>query len=236
MTPRETLTYFGELKGYPHSKIYQRVEEIVEMIDMSEWIDKKIGTFSKGMRQKIGVISAIVHDPDIIVLDEPHVGLDPSHLLYEVSEVADRVAMISNGEIIACDTLEKLESMAKKSEIQMELLEIPENGADDMVKRLDHIIGSHTGLENKPDYIRFNPDTEIFEILFNGDPKKQLEIFKALFSAGFSAGIDVIEFSVPKAGLLEDLYLKFMSESKENVAEALHKREVDPLQKGEITV
>ena len=255
MTPRETLSYFGELKGYPHSKIKQRVEDIVEMVGMSEWIDKKIGTFSKGMRQKIGVISAIVHDPDIIVLDEPHTGLDPtarkmvrefilklkdmgktvffsSHLLYEVSEVADRVAMISHGEIIACDTLEKLESMAKKSEIQLELLEIPENGADDMVKRLDQIIGPHTGLENKLDYIRFNPDSEIFEILFNGEPKKQVEIFKALFSAG----IDVVEFSVPKAGLLEDLYLKFMSESKENGAEFLQKREFEPKQKGEITV
>ena len=255
MTPRETLSYFGELKGYPHSKIDQRVEEIVAMVDMTEWIDKKIGTFSKGMRQKIGVVSAIVHDPDIIVLDEPHTGLDPtarkmvrefilklkemgktvsfsSHLLYEVSEVADRVAMISHGEIIACDTLEKLEAMAKKSEIQLELLEIPENGADEIVKRLDQIIGPHTGLENKPDYIRFNPDTEIFEILFNGDPKNQLEIFKALFSAG----IDVIEFSVPKAGLLEDLYLKFMSESTENGAETLQKREIEPKQKGEITV
>jgi len=140
--------------------------------------------------------------------------------------------MISHGEIIACDTLEKLESMAKKSEIQMELLEIPENGADEMVKRLDQIINSHTGLENKPDYIRFNPDTEIFEILFNGDPKKQVEIFKALFSAG----IDVVEFSVPKAGLLEDLYLKFMNETKENVAESLQNKERESKIKGEITV
>ena len=87
-------------------------------------------------------------------------------------------------------------------------------------------------MENKLDYIRFNPDSEIFEILFNGDPKKQVEIFKALFSAG----IDVVEFSVPKAGLLEDLYLKFMSESKENGAKFLQKREFEPKQKGEITV
>jgi len=131
-----------------------------------------------------------------------------SEVLVYIGETYDIVSFLiyingdlggsSNGEIIACDTLEKLESMAKKSEIQLELLEIPENGAVDMVKRIDQIIGPHTRLENKPDYIRFNPDTEIFEILFNGDPKKQLEIFKALFSAG----IDVIEFSVPKAVLL----------------------------------
>jgi len=100
--------------------------------------------------------------------------------------------------------------MAKKSEIQLELLEIPETGIENMIKKLDQTIGQYTGLENKNDYIQFNPDTEIFEILFNGDPKNQLAIFKALFSAG----IDVIEFSVPKAGLLEDLYLDFMDESK----------------------
>ena len=233
MTPREMLSYFGELKGYPSNKIKQRVEDVVEMVKMTDWIDVKIGKFSKGMRQKIGVISAIVHDPDIIVLDEPHTGLDPtarkmvrililklkemgktiflsSHLLFEVSEVADRVAMINYGEIVACDTLDRLESMAKKSEIQLELLEIPEIGIDDTIKRLDQIISQHTGLENKKDYIKFNPDTEIFEILFNGDSKNQLAILKALLSNG----IDVIEFSVPKAGLLEDLYLDFMDESK----------------------
>jgi len=254
MTPREILSYFGELKGYPSSNIKQRVEEVVEMVDMSDWIDVKIGKFSKGMRQKIGVISALVHDPDIIILDEPHTGLDPtarkmvrelilrlkdmgktiflsSHLLYEVSEVADRVAMINFGEIIACDTLEKLESMAKKSEIQMELLEIPENRIDDTIKNLSKIISPHTGLENKKDFIKFNPDTEIFEILFNGDPKNQLAIFKALFSEG----IDVIEFSVPKAGLLEDLYLDFMTETKNGVNSKINRKD-NKKNKGDIKV
>ncbi|QEE14432.2 ABC transporter ATP-binding protein [Promethearchaeum syntrophicum] len=255
MTPREILSYFGELKGYPRSKIKQRVEDVVAMVHMMDWIDVKIGKFSKGMRQKIGVISALVHDPDIIVLDEPHTGLDPtarkmvrelilklsdmgktiflsSHLLYEVSEVADRVAMINFGEIIACDTLEKLEEMAKKSEIQMELLEIPEAGIEDTIKNLDQIIGQHTGLDNKKDYIRFNPDTEIFEILFNGDPKNQLDIFKALFAAG----IDVIEFSVPKAGLLEDLYLDFMDESENGESSKARTKEHYQKNAGDIKV
>ncbi|MHA1719176.1 MAG: ABC transporter ATP-binding protein [Promethearchaeota archaeon] len=251
MTPREILSYFGELKGYPRHKINQRVEEIVSMVEMSDWIDKKLGKFSKGMRQKIGIISAIVHDPDIIVLDEPHTGLDPtarmmvrnlilklkdmgktiflsSHLLYEVSEVADRVAMISHGEIVACDTLQRLEAMAKKSEIQLELLEIPKEGIEETIKRLNQIIGKHTGLENKENYIKFNPDLEVFEILFNGDSKNQLAILKSLLSSG----IDVIEFSVPKAGLLEDLYLNFMRESNGN--NLIYDQKEKKIKKGEI--
>ena len=134
VTPRQILRYFGELKGYPRKKIGARVEEIVEMIGMTKWIDTKIKNFSKGMRQKIGIISAIVHDPDIIVLDEPSTGLDPtarllvrefilklkslgktiflsSHLLYEISEIADRIAIISHGKLVAIDTLENLEKM-----------------------------------------------------------------------------------------------------------------------------
>src|SRR6056297_1889632 len=116
MTPRRLLSYFAELKGFPKRKLRQRVEEVVEMVGLSDWIDKNMGTFSKGMRQKIGIVSAIVHDPEVVVLDEPHTGLDPSarrdvrdfilelkergktvflssHILYEVSEVADRVAI-----------------------------------------------------------------------------------------------------------------------------------------------
>ena len=65
-TPRQLLSYFAKLKGYPRKKIRSRVEEVVKMIDMYEWIDKKLGTFSKGMRQKIGILSAIVHDPEVV--------------------------------------------------------------------------------------------------------------------------------------------------------------------------
>ncbi len=145
MTPRQILTYFGELKGFPSGKLLKaRVEEIVELVKMTKWIDTRIKNFSKGMRQKIGIVSAIVHDPEIIVLDEPATGLDPtarllvrefllkmkdmgktiflsSHLLYEISEIADRVAIISQGKLIACDTLENLEAKAKKSVIELEL-------------------------------------------------------------------------------------------------------------------
>ena len=71
VTPRQILSYFAELRGYPKKDTRKRVEDVVDQIGLSEWIDEKINTFSKGMRQKIGIVSTIVHDPQVIVLDRP---------------------------------------------------------------------------------------------------------------------------------------------------------------------
>src|SRR6056297_1923233 len=214
MTPRDILTYFGGLKGYPDDKIDKRVEKVVEMVGMSEWIDKKLGTFSKGMRQKIGIVSAIVHDPDIVVLDEPHSGLDPtarievrdfiiklremgktiflsSHLLYEVSEVADRVAIISHGRVMAIDTLENLELQAQRSMINLNLYHTNGN-IQKMQNKIAQVVSPLTGMPAGKNYIGYNMDKQNFEILFNGDPKNQLKIIRALFEND----IDVIEYSV----------------------------------------
>ncbi|MHA1270388.1 MAG: ABC transporter ATP-binding protein [Candidatus Helarchaeota archaeon] len=233
-TPRILLSYFAKLKGYPRNKVKKQVEMIVKMVGLENWIDKKFKTFSKGMRQKVGIISAIVHNPDIIVLDEPFTGLDPkarkevrdfilklrdlgktiflsSHLLYEVSEVADRVAMISHGKIVACDTLDNLEAKAKKSLIRLELLNMQEDNINMILEKIKNIISPFTGLDDNKEFITYKSDSKIIEILFNGDPTNQLQILRSLISNN----IEVIDFSVPKAGLLENLYLDIMSHSDE---------------------
>ncbi len=238
MTPRQILSYFAELKGYPTKFIDQRVEEVVKMVGLSDWIDKKTGTFSKGMRQKIGIISAIVHDPQIAVLDEPHTGLDPkarseirefilslkaqgktiflsSHLLYEVSEVADRVAIISHGEIVACDTLDNLEAKAKRSVIDIELFNDSEDKVQKNIESLEKIVRPLSGLDiSINDIITFDSTLGIYEIQFNGSPENQKNILKQLILEN----IEITDFSVPKAGLLEDLYLEFVNDSDESFA------------------
>ena len=234
-TPRQILTYFAKLKGYPRNKIHDRVVKVIRMVDMEEWIDKKLGTFSKGMRQKIGVVSAFVHDPDIIVFDEPHTGLDPkarrevrdlilklkdlnktvflsSHLLYEVSEVADRIAIISHGKLVTCDTLENLEQMTRDSLIQLEILETSMESSL-VLKQIQNAINSIVE-END---VSYDSDDCTYCIRFDGSPKKQLEILKLLLLNN----IEVIEYSVPKAGLLEDLYLRFISESDQKYRELI---------------
>lgn len=241
-TPRQVLRYFALLKGYPKDLVNERIEDVIKMIGMGEWLDVKIGKFSKGMRQKIGVISAIVHDPDFIVLDEPHTGLDPqarkelrafilklkkmgktiflsSHLLYEVSEIADRIAIISNGSIVACDTLENLEMMMKQSIIHVELLndantdDTPTdpsagNGFTNNVTNMKRTLEPYINGIGTPNHgIRYNSEMRRYEVHFDGTEANQYEILKSLLDSGFR----VIDYSVPKAGLLEDVYMNFLS-------------------------
>jgi len=236
-TPRQILSYFANLKGYPRKKVKNRVAEVVEMFGLSEWLNKKIKTFSKGMRQKIGICSAIVHDPDIVVLDEPQTGLDPkarkdvrefilklkqmgrtiflsSHLLYEISEIADKIAIINQGKLIAFDTLDNLELKASKSVINFELYDTSKYDLADLLVRLNKIIIPLTGIEgDNTNKVGFNENSKIFEVPFNGVPKNQLKIHKALFKNNF----DVLEFSVPKANLLESLFIDLIDDSSKKI-------------------
>jgi ABC-2 type transport system ATP-binding protein len=233
VSPRQILAYFAELRGYPPKLTKKRVEEVVELMNMSEWIDKKISTFSKGMRQKIGIISSIVHDPQIVVLDEPQTGLDPkarieirnfisklkalgktiflsSHQLYEVSELADRVAILSHGHLIAFDSLDNLEAKAKKSIIQLEIYPHPNGKASELKTQLTQILSPYIEMSQSKDIVNYNKETELFEIHFDGDPKNQGQIFKVLAKQN----LEIISFSVPRAGLLEDIYLDLVNEGE----------------------
>lgn len=234
MTARQILSYFARLKGYPWKNLTARVEEVVGMFGLSEWIDKKLKIYSKGMRQKIGILSAIIHDPDIVVLDEPQTGLDPkarkevrdfllklkqmgktvflsSHLLYEISEIADRIAIISHGKLMAYDNLENLELSTGRSMLNIELLTISEETLDDLLQKLNEVVTPLTGLEAQLSEVKYNQDSEIFEVLFDGDPKTQHKIFRTLFENNFN----IISFSVPKATLLEYLFINYTDEVRE---------------------
>lgn len=130
MTVTEYLKFAAELKGVKKSEIKPMLEDIMEKIKISHVSSKLIKNLSKGYRQRVGLAQALVGYPDVLILDEPSVGLDPkqiieirdvikelgknhtiilsSHILSEVSAICDRVMIINKGQIVASDTPERL--------------------------------------------------------------------------------------------------------------------------------
>ncbi len=130
MTPNEYLAFVGEARGLRGDKLWDAVDRAVEKTGLGEYADRLIKNLSKGYRQRVGIAQAILADPEIVILDEPTVGLDPrqiieirelirrlgrdhtvilsSHILTEISAVCDYVIIIAHGKIVASDTLENL--------------------------------------------------------------------------------------------------------------------------------
>ncbi|MCZ2126312.1 MAG: ABC transporter ATP-binding protein [Anaerolineales bacterium] len=124
------LQYMGELRRIPNAG--ERVEEVLEMVGLIDRAEGYIGNLSKGMKQRVGLAQALLHHPEVLILDEPTIGLDPSqvvevrelireigkertvllstHLLNEAQNLCDRVLIINKGKIVAEDTTENLQS------------------------------------------------------------------------------------------------------------------------------
>jgi ABC-2 type transport system ATP-binding protein len=123
LTGRELVQYCARLSGVPSAEVHDAVEASLELAAMTEAAGRPIGTYSKGMLQRIGLAQAIVHDPELVILDEPTAGVDPvgsaaigrminamrakgktivlcSHLLGQVEQVCDRVAIMDRGRLV----------------------------------------------------------------------------------------------------------------------------------------
>ena len=126
LTPKEALTMLCEIRGVPRVERNKMIDEALGKVKMQEWENKKVGSFSKGMKQRVNVASTLLSDPEVIFMDEPTTGLDPrgmsevrdivkslsdrlvfmsSHLLAEVTEVCQEVALIDHGKLLVYDTI-----------------------------------------------------------------------------------------------------------------------------------
>ncbi len=139
LTAAENLRFFGKLYSMPKQKLEERIDELLELVDMQKWKDTQISKFSTGMKQRINVIRALLPEPKILFMDEPTLGLDPqttfsirditreinqsgvtviltTHAMAEAEALSDRVAIIDNGKIAALDTPQNLKNMITGSE------------------------------------------------------------------------------------------------------------------------
>lgn len=146
MTGRQNLEFTGKLNGLSDEEAKGRAEELLKRVGMEEAADQKAGTYSKGMKQRLGIADVLMKDPQIIIMDEPTLGIDPegmrellrlmkelseedgrtllisSHQLYQIQQICDRVGIFVNGNLIACGNLEDLgKQVQKENHYSMEL-------------------------------------------------------------------------------------------------------------------
>jgi ABC-2 type transport system ATP-binding protein len=146
MTAETTLLFYSDFYHLPQTDRQQRTTEILERLQLTEFSHKKVKTFSRGMKQKLAFASAIIHQPTVLILDEPTIGLDPptihffrglirelnkegvtiflsSHTLSEIEAICHRVAIINKGSLVAVDSIESLRERLTSSRNQVVTVE-----------------------------------------------------------------------------------------------------------------
>src|SRR6266487_6117862 len=223
LTPREALSMIGEIRGIPKNQRPGRISEVLQEVKMEEWADKKVGKFSKGMKQRINIAAALLSDPDVFLLDEPTTGLDPrgmaevrdivkslktrnrlifmsSHLLNEVQDICDEVAMIDHGKLLVYDTLSNVTSRASSDGgniVEIELLrDIDERTVNDDIASLANVSSAERS------------DPRKVRIHFSGNIQNQERLLLELANLK----IGMISFH-PSASALEDTYLRLIKDT-----------------------
>ena len=143
LTAVETLRFFGRLSGLHRGTLERRIEELLQIVGLTDARDRRLSTYSKGMLQRIGLAQAMIHNPKLLVLDEPTAGVDPagsrqicelilglkargitillsSHLLAQAEEICDRVGILSHGQLVREGALADLISRPNQTELVLE--------------------------------------------------------------------------------------------------------------------
>jgi ABC-2 type transport system ATP-binding protein len=222
LTPREALMMLAEQRGVPRAERNKKIEEALSEVQMGEWIDKRVGKFSKGMKQRVSVASALLSDPTIVLLDEPSTGLDPrgmsevrqivkalknkkrlvfmsSHLLSEVSEVCDEVAIIDHGKLLVYDTLSKV---TEKFSGVGNVIDVGFSRPiqDVLVSKTISFLGDVVSAEKM--------DDRNLRIRFNGGPEAQERILAELVKTNMG-----VLSCRPASSALEDVYLNLVKDT-----------------------
>ena len=240
MTVREYLEFVAELKGIAKNKREESINEVEKMVKIWEVENRLIRNLSKGYRQRVGLAQAVLGFPEIIILDEPSVGLDPkqiieirelirqlakkhtvilsSHILAEVREVCDYILIISKGKLVASDTPENLERNLGDSD----LIEIETKASPDEVRRILETVDGIRSISTK--------------YLENGitwaqiQEKKNTDIREKLFQAIAQNHQPLLKLN-PLQVSLEDVFMELTQSDRaaEEYAEKAKKKETEDM-------
>ncbi len=229
MTVKEYLVFAAELKKLTKTDRSHMIGEVMDMTKISDMRDRLIKNLSKGYRQRVGLAQALLGYPDVIILDEPTVGLDPkqiieirdlikslksdhtiilsSHILQEISAVCDHIMVISHGKLVASDTAENLgRSMEGMTTIYMTVKATPDAAKAGLLG-MNGIksISAHSGIENGT--------TEV-----NAQVEAGKDLRETIFRKYAAIDMPILEMKSESLSL-EEIYLKLTSDSATDISE-----------------
>ncbi len=242
-TPQEYLTFVGEAKGLRGKELRREIDSAVESAGIEQVRDRLIGTLSKGYRQRVGIAQALLGNPQVIILDEPTVGLDPiqiieirdlikelgkthtvilsSHILSEVQAVCEQVLIISKGKLVAFDAPENLEKLLLASNGVTFQVEADKASAETILAQTEGLSGWKVKEEGGVCSVTAN--------LMSGQDAKA--VCGKLMMAFAAKGLPVFEMRTRKANL-EDVFLELTeSGAAEDVQELAESKEESEAQK-----
>ena len=230
LTVKEFVSYMAELKLVGRKERKQEVENVIKETGLEEVKNKLIRNLSRGYKQRVSMAGALVGNPEVLILDEPTVGLDPkqiieirnliknlgkkhtvilsSHILSEISQICERVIILNKGKIVAIDTPENLEEKTKEQNVLFVTVEDKEEKMPNLKEKITDI--------DKLEMVKDNEDgTKQYKIV----SKSKKDIRKALFETLPKEGITIFELKKAETSL-EDAFIKLVDNATSKTEKA----------------